>query len=53
MKKYLKIALYSIAALLLLAVASGGLLIYKTFYGLNFYDTTSPELPADLGVRLS
>ncbi len=49
MNKFLKIAHYSILGLVLLALVAGGLFVYKTFYGFNFYDTDPPELPADLG----
>lgn len=49
MKKALKIILYSLLGLILLAFTAGGLFIYKVTYGFNFYETEPPELPANLG----
>lgn len=48
MRKFLKIVGISLAALVLVAAIGIGLFIYKVRYGFNFYETTSPELPANL-----
>lgn len=51
MKKALKITLYTLLVVILLAFTAGGLFIYKISYGFNFYETEAPKLPANLGDR--
>ena len=48
MKRILKIVLKVALGLILLAVVTIGLFIYKATYGFNFYDSNPPELPSDL-----
>ncbi|MCK5440341.1 MAG: ThuA domain-containing protein [Maribacter sp.] len=48
MKRKLKIVLFSILGLVLLLVLAAGTFIWKARYGINFYDSTPPELPANL-----
>lgn len=49
MKKALKITLFTLLVLILLAFTAGGLFMYKVTYGFNFYETEPPELPENLG----
>jgi uncharacterized protein len=48
MKRKLKIVLFSILGLVLLLVLAAGTFIWKARYGINFYESTPPELPANL-----
>ncbi|MCJ7468187.1 MAG: ThuA domain-containing protein [Maribacter sp.] len=48
MRKIIKIVLWSILGLFLLLFLAAGTFIYKARYGINFYETTPPDLPADL-----
>ena len=48
MKKILKIVLLSILGLFLMLFIAVSIFVYKARYGINFYDSTPPELPADL-----
>lgn len=49
MSRVIKIVIFSLVGGLLLVVTGGGALVYKARYGFNFYETTPPALPADLG----
>ena len=49
MKKILKIVLFSFLGLFVLLLIAGGLFIYKARYGFNFYESTPPDLPTNLG----
>lgn len=46
--KTLKIVLQSFLGLVLLLFTAMGVFMYKALYGINFYDSAPPELPADL-----
>ncbi|MEM1124231.1 MAG: ThuA domain-containing protein [Bacteroidota bacterium] len=48
MKRLIKFVLYGFLALFLLAVLGLGTFIYKAKYGLPFYDSDPPTLPAEM-----
>ncbi len=47
-KKIFKIALLSILGLFVILFIAMGVFIYKVKYGINFYETSPPELPSEL-----
>tara|TARA_R110002051_G_scaffold48308_2_gene95304 strand:+ start:57263 stop:58129 length:867 start_codon:yes stop_codon:yes gene_type:complete len=47
-KRKLKIVFLSIFGLVLLLIMAMGVFMYKALYGINFYESTPPELPTDL-----
>ncbi|MDF9796675.1 type 1 glutamine amidotransferase [Catalinimonas alkaloidigena] len=47
-RKILKISAFTVLSIALVAALGLGAFIYKVRYGFNFYETTAPELPADL-----
>ena len=51
MKKIIKIIGLSILGLFFLLVIAAGLFVYKAKYGFNFYETSIPELPSNLGKK--
>ena len=51
MKRILKIILKIFSALLLALIIAMGVFIWKAKYGINFYDSTPPELPTEFSEK--